>query len=224
MDNICILQVDVKPEHSGSVNRRSFTYVDDLYHLSKEYAKLYAKKVGADYHLITDRSFLPNKHAAYQRLKCLEMEYDYILYLDSDCIVYPDCPNLFQLYSETYFAAVSDIKKNDNGKVINIRRKQYEAPNDYIPFCSGVMLMSRKFLNDYRDRLNEFIDKDKHWEDQEIFNRMIIDSGKQYDLLDDDFGAWYSKGYYVDHIGTAKKTFSLEKYMKKNWSRLCPTK
>lgn len=57
----------------------------------------YAKKIGADFHIITERKF-PEWPITYEKLQIYElaqqMENDWNLYVDSDALVHPDTPDL----------------------------------------------------------------------------------------------------------------------------------
>ena len=218
-----VLQVYVKlDDHTGF---KRFEPVKDLYALSERQAKFFAEKWGADYHQITDCDFLPDKHPVYQRLKMYEMpEYDQILYLDMDAVVLPSCPNVFEKFKDHKFTAVQnydwDRKTDKYDEIRNRAISIYEAKPDYRPFCSGVMLIRKDFLestkNLWRDYLYTYDKKGEH--DQGIFNKMVIETGGEYNELGKEWGAWYASGKYIDHLGGPfrKHDFNLSKYRKKH--------
>ncbi len=218
-----ILQVQIKPEPNQQKLTRTFHHMEDLYNLSAQQAKSYASQCNADYVQITDCNFLPDKHPAFQRLKLFEMDYDQILYLDSDAIIMNDVPNIFDMYQDHEFCATMDINWHSSSEYYKkVREKvctRYNASQNYLPFCSGVMLMNRDWIakakNIYKKYLYEF-DKNGYY-DQGIMNSVVVEMGEQYTVLPEDWGAWYKKGKYIIHLATnKKKNFVLDKFCKIN--------
>jgi len=212
-----LLQVNIEPNET-QVGRK-YHYIKDLYQLSHMKAKQYADKFDADYMQINDYDFLPQKHAVYQKLKFLELNgYDKILYIDSDAVILDDAPNLFDINAD--FAAVPDYDWSSTSKTtINIKKKLckiYNASDDYLPFCSGVILANKTFIERCRPIYNKFLDEYATQHDQGILNRCVVELGEKYHTLSSDYGAWYKKGKYIIHLGAHnKKNFDLEKFCKK---------
>lgn len=223
-----ILQVDVKiQDHTGF---KRYEPVESLYKISEHQASKFANKWNVDYLKITDCNFLPEKHPIYQRLKMFDLNYDQILYLDMDAVILPICPNVFELFADHSFSAVRNYdwdKKEKNGrlhiKYENFRKELcdiYEANSDYRPFCSGVMLVRRDFLdatrNMWRQYLNTFDVKGER--DQGIYNKLVVNLGGKYNELDENWGAWYKSGKYIDHLGGPfrKHDFNASEYILKN--------
>lgn len=227
MSKKLVLQVYVKlDDHTG---HKRFTPVEDIYKLSEQQARKFAKKWDADYHQITDTNYLPDKHPCFQRLKMYEMlEYDQILYLDMDAIVLPNCPNIFEFYSDHTFSAVRDAPWDKDQHFEEKRQlfnKVYGAKSDYRPFCSGVVLATKKFLEDTKDMWRQYInsfDSSSNGisggHDQAILNKLVVEKydGK-YNELDEKWGPWYRNGKYIEHIGGpfGKKMFDLNKFSHK---------
>jgi lipopolysaccharide biosynthesis glycosyltransferase len=67
-----------------------------MYEVSSPTFVDYAKRCGADYIVIDSQKILMS-HLFYEKWQIFDMLFDYdrILYLDSDILVAPDCPNLF---------------------------------------------------------------------------------------------------------------------------------
>lgn len=212
-----LLQVNIEP-NAVQIGRK-YHYVKDLYNLSHIKAKQYAEFCGADYLQINDYSFLPNKHAVYQKLKLLEFnDYDQILYIDSDAVILNDVPNIYNL--NVPFAAVPDYNWSSTAKsTTQIRRKLckiYNASDDYLPFCSGIFLINKEFLQRCRPIYKQFIDIYETQHDQGVLNRCVVELGEKYHCLSSDWGAWYKKGKYIVHLGAHnKKNFDLTSFCKK---------
>lgn len=217
-----ILQVNIDPIYNKHNTSRTYHYQKDLYNLSETQAKKYSQVCDSDYKQITDCSFLPNKHPIYQRLELLHYtDYDQILYLDSDAVVLNNCPNIFELYKDHEFCAVSDMDWDSSSAYTNKIKtkllKLYRASENYKPFCSGVMLFSKSMIKKIRPMYMNYIDEYDTQHDQGILNRCIVELGESYTTLSSDWGAWYRKGKYIIHLAAhAKKDFNLEKFCKNN--------
>lgn len=219
-----ILQVQIEPKQEHQQLTRTFHHIKDLYDLSAKQARKYAAECNADYVQVTDCSFLPDKHPAFQRLKLFEMDqYDEILYLDSDAVIMNDIPNIFELYKGHEFCATMDVNwHSDSIYYKNVKKKvceRYNASDSYLPFCSGVMLMNRQWIDKaksiYPKYLNEF--DTRGYYDQGIMNSIVVEMGENYSILPEDWGAWYKQGKYIIHLATnKKKKFVLDSFCKKH--------
>jgi lipopolysaccharide biosynthesis glycosyltransferase len=207
------------------VETKSFRYVEELYKLSNIQAEKYAEYCGADYKLITDTNYLPNKHPVYQRLKVFDWanDYDQILYLDSDAVPLNNIPNIFEITKNSEFSATWDRNWNSAAPfyqdLLRLYRKKFKCSDDYKPFNSGVMVISNSWLhkvNDiWRKYLNTF-DKGAQ-QDQGLLNKVIIDLGEKYNVLDPDWGAGYKSGKYIIHLAAnRKKNFNTTEFCKKH--------
>jgi hypothetical protein len=220
-----ILQTNVKLKSTQKFSvGRSFKVIDDLYYISELQAKRFANKWNADYLQITDCNYLPDKHPTFQRFKMYELNYDQILYLDMDAIIFPTCPDIFSLFKGHHLSAVRNNRWDKLDVKIQQRRsddiKLLDASSDYRPFCAGVMLISKEFLDKTRDSWRSYLYKfDNHEHDQTMMNKLIVEhfDGK-YNELDEKWGAWYRKGLYIDHLGgpLRKINFDKRKYMLSN--------
>ena len=72
--------------------------------------KAYAKKIGADFHVIEDRKLRHNVPVGYEKLQLKEMlnEYHRIIFIDTDIIIRPDTPDLFTFVPEGWFGALNE--------------------------------------------------------------------------------------------------------------------
>lgn len=221
MSSRLILQVYVKLDEPIEGLKR-FKPVDDLYAISIQQAKKFANKWGADYLLVEDQDFLPEYAPMYQRFKMFDMNYDQILYLDCDAVILDSCPDVFELFKDHEFSAVRDYNWDRGGKYEEMRKNLvdiYQAQHNYRPFCSGIILANRSFLERNKNNWQQYLDtyKSEGQYDQGIFNKLIIDGGGSYNELDEEWGAWHSTGKYMDHLGGPfrKADFNKDKYVRK---------
>jgi lipopolysaccharide biosynthesis glycosyltransferase len=142
----------------------------------------YAVRIGADFHVITERRW-PDLHIHFEKFQMydLVMGYERTLYLDSDVIVAPDAPNIFDVAPEgqlafmnerEHFPDYSDFYENR----VSVMREHVKRlgpgwvwPNSY--FNAGVFLIEPRFA---------WILKDKpDWQpdgDQIYLNTLIVDN------------------------------------------------
>ena len=219
--NKTILQVNVKlQDHTGY---KRFKPVKSLYDLSEKQARKFAKKWNVDYVQINDCDFLPDKHPVFQRFKMYDMNYDEILYLDMDAVILSICPDPFELFKDYTFSAVRNY--NWDKRTIKYEKyrsdacKLYNAKDDYRPFCSGVMLIKKEFLDSTKNLWKQHLYKEEYKEhDQDILNKLVVDMGGKYNELGEEWGAWYRTGKYIDHVGGPfrKRAWDISEFRKKH--------
>tara|TARA_B100000424_G_scaffold270576_1_gene270355 strand:+ start:50 stop:745 length:696 start_codon:yes stop_codon:yes gene_type:complete len=211
-----VFQVNIKDINTkkgeGYIKRKKgFEYVQDLYSYSNYRAKKYADKVNADYFCLKDYwSVLGNKFSApYHKFYFYELfkTYDKILYIDSDAFVTKICPDIFKLYDN--FSAVKDFPKSNWGEMNTKRKnKTCKISEHHNFFCSGVMLLDKKFYDKTKDKWESTLDywKDKTSQcDQTIQNIMIAKYYGEYNILEPDWGAWYRRGRYITHYEQGRR-------------------
>jgi hypothetical protein len=75
-------------------------YAPEITALTYPLIENYADKIGADFHHITERKF-PEWPVTYEKLQIFELaqkhENDWNIYIDSDTLVHPDCPDLTEI-------------------------------------------------------------------------------------------------------------------------------
>ncbi len=75
-------------------------YSPEITDLTYPLIEAYARKIGADFHIIGERKF-PEWPVTYEKLQIFElaqqMENDWNIYIDSDALVHPDTPDLTRL-------------------------------------------------------------------------------------------------------------------------------
>jgi alpha-N-acetylglucosamine transferase len=95
-----IVQIYIDTKKYGNPNL--LPSFDTLSEISFTLARQYAKRIDADYILLTD-PYINYIHPTYERFRLFEEskwtdEYDQVLYLDSDVLVYQESPNIFEMY------------------------------------------------------------------------------------------------------------------------------
>jgi len=84
----------------------------------------YAKKIGADFIILNDNKGL---HVHYRKLQIWDLfdKYDRIISMDSDVIITPDCPSLFEVVSEEHIGTVyEDLWSRQTDRLIRIKKAQ----------------------------------------------------------------------------------------------------
>jgi len=97
-----VVQFFMKPEGFSDPEYNRLRNNNELLKYSLKSAELYANKIHADYRLVTEPK-VNWKHPTFERFDLFYNdgwweEYDQILYLDTDVIVWPDAPSVFELY------------------------------------------------------------------------------------------------------------------------------
>lgn len=118
---------------------------DNLCVTSNTLAKHYAKKIGAEYLLLTD-PYINYKHPTYERLRLFEEsswtdDYDQVLYLDSDVFIYQDSPDIFKMYPDldkfkvcTHWSVVRYGKADDGGFNAGVFMLNKYSRNQMLPY------------------------------------------------------------------------------------------
>ena len=179
--------------------------------------RAYAEKIGADFVVInTPKLNLSCVHyEKYQIYELLE-SYDRIIYLDTDILLNPDCPNLFKIVPEDNFGAflISKHTYYHDGEIKIVQKELGELGWKREYFNSGVMVFSqhhRQIFNIMQEpgMLGWAMKKRDFYLDQTLFNYAVQKySMKIYDL-----------GYKFNHTTLVKKSKNnlrkkLEKMMK----------
>lgn len=109
--------------------------------------KAYANKVDADFIVIDTKQFNLEYYAHFEKfqLYALLNIYDRILFLDTDILVTPKCPNLFDVVAENQFGAfiVSEYTEYHNSSIKLIQEELGDIGWVMEYFNSGVMVVSK---------------------------------------------------------------------------------
>lgn len=120
-------------------------YAPEVTRITYPYINLYAKRIGAEIHTITERKF-PDWPVTYEKLQihdlAQEHKADWNLYVDSDCLIHPECPD-FTIYLPMGTVAfhssdVSHIRFRPDE--YNLRNGRYIAPGNWFMVASKLCL------------------------------------------------------------------------------------
>ena len=212
-----VFQVSIEPNGARTEGKKKFHYVKEIYDYSNHRAEQYAQKHNADYYCLRNDSWLGNQHApAYHKLHIYNLfpEYDKIMVLDSDSIITKICPNIFT--NETFSAMRDQSATSPSGiKSENKKKAQHNLNEDHIYFCTGTMLIDKRFYELTKDHWRQQLNKPQPQHDQSIFNILVNNHYGRINLLDKDWGHWHKKGKYINHITTRQgtKTFHVENFL-----------
>lgn len=206
-----VFQINV-PNHIQTDKLTTYTFMEDMYAISERNARRYAEKYNADYYKVTvanDFKLAEGKHLDYQKLKAYDfINYDRIIYFDSDYIIKENAPNLFDLCKDT-FAACRDPGKGVPELALNLG-----IPTERY-FNAGFMYLTKEVLDKTRDAVPKYLEKEFEFQGQGLLNRMFYDHN--IDFLTLDIGQWNpvkkTFGLYADHYaGFKKKKWGLSSY------------
>lgn len=205
-----ILQVNIPSQNVNLKKPDIFTYIEDMYQTSSIMAKKYAKKVEADYYIVTntnDWELGKERHPAYQKLKVYDFtNYDAICYIDSDYIIKDNAPNVFDLWKNNLCA----VRQNDAGEKY---RLELGIPPEYFP-NTGFVYYPKDFLLQTKPYISEYMQKDYPLHDQGLLGKMLYDLNIKFlELEEKDWNPGNVFGTYGDHYGgRAKKLWGSVKY------------
>lgn len=76
-------------------------YNQEIVSLTRPYLKSYADKIGADLTIISERKY-PNYPINIEKFQVYEIskDYDWTIFVDSDALIHPNCPDLTEFYSK----------------------------------------------------------------------------------------------------------------------------
>lgn len=101
--------------------------IKEITDLTLPYLEMYAKYVGADFHIISEKAEIltADRQEHYRILHATKLfeKYDRILNIDADTLVLPHCPNIFDIVPKTHIGAVCEdvLTRQDS------RRRQIQA-------------------------------------------------------------------------------------------------
>ena len=110
----------------------------------------YARRIGADFRIIREKT--GDWNPSWEKLQLyhfLGREYDRAIYLDNDCLVRPDCPDLFGIVPESAFGAFDEGRCFNRTGAMDRGFQDYGCPRlrkhwNECYFNSGVMVVSRR--------------------------------------------------------------------------------
>ena len=206
-----IFQVNV-PKYGPSDKLTAYTYIEDMYKVSEECARKYAKRCDADYYKVVvadDFKLCAAKHLDYQKLKAYDfLEYDQIIYFDSDYIIKDNAPNLFEVCGDKFSVC------QDQGRSVADLAKELDMPIEKY-FNAGFMHFTKNSLIKTKSFLPEYLTKEYTWDCQGFLNKLYHDKNIEFNML--PAHQWNNHrrvfGEYADHYsGAKKKKWNVSRY------------
>lgn len=140
----------------------------------------YAKKIDAVYIEITERKYPQySPHFEKYQLKEILTQFDRVVYIDSDCIVSPDCPNLFDIVPEDHIGACDEIgimkerMEQSTQEKHKYQSRLLKRPKTY--YNTGVLVLSKQHSNIF-----DHMEKGKANYEQDFLNKEI----KKHNVFD----------------------------------------
>jgi lipopolysaccharide biosynthesis glycosyltransferase len=118
--------------------------------LTIPFMKKYADKVGADFVTIKklNRTYASQYSAYWAKFELYDLfdDYDRIFYVDLDVLVYPHCPNMFEVVPEDKFGALmeSDYNLNHAEEILEFQSRAGDINWRKEYFNVGVMVVSKE--------------------------------------------------------------------------------
>jgi lipopolysaccharide biosynthesis glycosyltransferase len=198
-----VFQINV-PNYVQTDKVTAYTFMKNMYEVSERNARRYAEKCGADYYKVTsadDYKPAAGKHLDYQKLKAYDfVDYDSIVYFDSDYIIKDNAPNLFELCGNTFSAAL------DSGKSANKLADDLGIPYDRY-FNAGFMYLTKDVLENTKQFLSEYLQNNYPFDGQGLLNKLFFDKGINFNKLPahqwNPVGKTF--GEFADHYAGKKK-------------------
>lgn len=219
MKKTLILQVYIEDELGHNAdhdikNADMFSFIKEMYETSQFFAKKYAKRVGADYYVISSMhewepvsGFIPT----YQKLKLYDLlEYDQILYIDSDYIIKDNAPDIFKELGSV--SAVCPEVWSENA--VECANRVGAKPGEY--FNAGMLYLNKNDILTTKEIVLEYLKEPptKYFE-QDLLNKAFANSSVKLTLLDPN--SWNPHhnyfGEYADHYaGYGKQLWDISRY------------
>lgn len=216
--------VDTKRSYDG-VHRKRMAMA------SAQTVALYAMKYGAEYEMAGHPRWWGNGYhggPAMERFQLLDEQfdvYDMIMYIDTDILISPEAPNIFEEYADATIAGLHQTHRRDITLLEEgWLRNEFPDPARYrASYVNGaILLMSRDFRQYLRGvlRVDDIqVDKGTHWDrdgikvqwpvyDQSMVSYWLAMSPFSLTSLD---RPWVKGPYFYNH-GGPKTEESLERY------------
>jgi len=186
----------------------------ELYTYSTRSVKQYAEKINVDYRLIT-KSKINWIHPTFERFDLFFNEewwekYDHILYLDTDVIVWPTSPNVFEQYpSLETFKPVHDRIANKNTLAYHKDRAEGTCLEKFDPavlkrsrFNAGVFMLNQTAVEKMKQHLDY---QNLNGDDNEQLIYAMLESGIEVERMDWRYNKKNGINCYFGHASGQKK-------------------
>ena len=167
----------------------------------------YANLINADF-VVIDRPKLVNllNHPHFEKLQIYDLfeKYDRLLFVDSDILITPNCPDIFQLVPYDCFGAYY-YSKFTNAHDSHIREVQDVLGNigwKADCFNSGVMVLSKK----HKVIFDPHSDLLKKWVEWRKYNKGLIDQPYLNYMVEKLHFQTYDIGYKFNHTTATKNS------------------
>lgn len=216
----CVVQFHISADTFKNPHYNNIGVNEEILPLSLRSVEMYAKKHGADYMLIQDKR-IDWIHPTFERFDLFfnddwYEQYDNILYLDTDLIVWPDAPDIFQLYpSDKSFKVCKDrIAERVTANVHKARVQN--TPLDCFDgetlrhnrFNAGVFMVNKNSA----DTMKKYLDyKNIELDDNQLLIYAMLKSNVIVEKMDWRFNKKNGTNCYFGHAYGQQK-FKTEKY------------
>jgi lipopolysaccharide biosynthesis glycosyltransferase len=143
---------------------------EEIAKLTHNSFKSYSDKIGADF-VIINKKLLNLEYPHFEKFQLYNLldKYDRILYIDTDAIILPNCPNIFKLVKENYFGALFEENfQNRDDEIKDFQDRFGDIGWKKRYFNSGVMVISRQHKEVFNYKKG--ISKGKSFKDQTQLN------------------------------------------------------
>jgi lipopolysaccharide biosynthesis glycosyltransferase len=140
---------------------------EEILKLTKQSMIDYSLKISSDFICINNSIYKDSLNNKFEKLQIFNLlnNYNRIIYIDSDIIIMPDCPNLFHIVPDSHIGAFvssrySDFHNFSNGFLqekigkIDYWTKEKRNNNIYESFNSGVLVISNIHTNYFTKNFN----------------------------------------------------------------------
>jgi lipopolysaccharide biosynthesis glycosyltransferase len=188
--------------------------------------KAYADKIGADFHVISERAW-PSAPPCYEKLQVARYleKYERIVYLDTDILVQPHCPNLFDVVPLGMFGAFCEGKFFPERRAA-LQRTLIENGHDFVEkyqeyVNAGVMVFDRSHKSLFDLPPVWYMNfQDQGWINLRrflLFPNKLMDIGYAFNHMISI--RWHKRfeSNIIHYAGYGKQ------YIKEDWEKLCST-
>lgn len=115
-------EVNYMPQGRLAITTRADANIREMTDITHPIIKKYAEKVGADFIILDDAQGLHPHYRILQLYKLFDI-YDRIISFDSDIVITPDCPNLFEIVPEDKIGIIyEDVGSREKDRKMRIAR------------------------------------------------------------------------------------------------------